>query len=78
LCDLKKQVKLSQKKVDQDESQDLLNQLEVAEDNYALMKKTYRDDYQGFKTKTKEQIDYHARRNFFFKNLYARLIDFSL
>lgn len=78
LCDLKKQVKLSQKKVDQDESRDLLNQLEVAEDNYALMKKTYRDDYQGFKTKTKEQIDYHARRNFFFKNLYARLIDFSL
>jgi len=80
LRDLKKQVKQGQKKVggEQDNLQDLLNQLAVAKDNYALMKKTYRDDYQEFKTKTKAQINHYARRNFFFKNLYARLIDFSL
>ena len=80
LHDLKKQVKESRKKVeiDRDNFQDLINQLEVAKDNYALMKKTSRDDYQAFKTKTKAQINHYARRNFFFKNLYARLIDFSL
>ncbi|ATG97360.1 protein translocase SecDF, variant type [Mesoplasma lactucae] len=91
LANLKKEIKKLKKElhsyekrekrgvsIDAEAKQNTQTQLEQLQEQYKTVKKVDGEEFKQFKIKTDKQINELSRKNLYFKDLYGKLIDFSV